>query len=276
MISRDSSTTTAIVVGVDPDANPWGAVRWAATEAADRGLRLRLVHLVDTVRAADDLADFPSGQAAFHAGGRFLESAQAHAAFVAPGVEVSWELLRADDTVAIGQVAADAYFVVTGTADAEPRPDVFGATGYALFRHGRCVVVAVPGLPHLDRRTSSPIALVFAGAHGTATTENMIGFAFEEADVRGAPILAVSTGPDPGRAEIFQRWRAKFPDLPVLSRSVKDAAHLLDAIGDAQLVVIGCHDGEGNDGFDSQSFVRRAAGAIDAPFAVVRSCSDLT
>jgi nucleotide-binding universal stress UspA family protein len=164
-----------------------------------------------------------------------------------------------------------------------------GSTAAALAAHAHSPTVVVRG----TTTTDGPVVV---GVDGSPAGEAAIGFAFEAASLRDAPLTAVLSWPDSlleGRvqstlfttaeAEIVQEqervlaerlagWQEKYPDVPVERVVVRDrAAHALLRIAEhARLLVVGSRGHGGFTGLllgsTSQALVHHAP----CPVAVVR------
>ena len=123
-----------------------------------------------------------------------------------------------------------------------------------------------------------------------------VGFAFEEAALRGAELLAlhawtgpVSTGPgdmlplvyDPADvaadetrvlAEALAGWQTKYPDVTVHRRPVRAhaATALVEATGSAQLLVVGTHGHRAVPGWLVGSVTHALLHKARCPIVVVR------
>ncbi|MFI2364341.1 universal stress protein [Promicromonospora sp. NPDC019610] len=255
-----------VLVGVDGSESATQAVRWAAREAAGRGVPLVLVSVWSPVPPGVPHAA-PLGSyedALIEQGTLWLDDAAAAAAEAAPGVPVTTRL-------AVGSVAgqlvgrsASAALVVLGSRGLGGLTGLLvGSIAVAVATHGHCPVVVVRGTPAQE----GPVVV---GVDGSPTSREAIRFAFDAAALRGAPLVAVhawSDGPGLGRrrsqdlgtqdlgtqdqatqehgAQALDRWladaRADHPDVRVERVVAPDGptAALLDRAKDARLVVVG-------------------------------------
>ncbi|HXV94395.1 MAG TPA: universal stress protein [Pseudonocardia sp.] len=213
------------------------ALRWAAAEAARRGVPLRIV-----VPAA--APEPPAGTSAGSPGDAFAE-ALVVARKSAPGVVVTGGPVPAAGAAALRELSADAAVVVVAAAE----PDLADVVADAY-----CPVAVVPGT---DPPRSGPVVL---GATPW-TCEEAFDLAFREAAARGAPLEAVravdetSTGHGyhpagigaaarQARRELevtLAVWATEHPGVDVRALVVEDppAMLLADLSHRAQLLVLG-------------------------------------
>ncbi|MEU0217781.1 universal stress protein [Streptomyces sp. NPDC006265] len=263
-----------IVAGVDGSAESLAAAAWAAREAVRRGLPLHLLHASNwsPPNARPDAGDAVRR----HAARRILHEAGEHVARTRPGVLVTDAQVDGPASTALLHGAHQAKLLVLGSR---------GLSGFTGFLVGSVAQTVVA-------RATHPVVLVRAGEEsedehlpdheGNASTrtpyrevvlgldladpcDEVIGFAFEAAQARGATLHAVSgwTGPSPlslGPGEIglldtpqlgeewrgflsalLEPWREKFPDVEVSETVTEDKAgtRLVYASSGASLLVVG-------------------------------------
>ena len=258
-------TSNIVVAGTDGSEPSLRAVEWAAREAALRGAGLRVVAVpvlprrmswqptphstpdtvADTIRRSYEQA---------------LATAAARAAEAEPDVALETALLWGRPARELAEAAADASMLVVGSR---------GAGGFAALLLGsvsRFVATLAPGPVVVAREAAE-------GRHGEVVVgirdldqPAAIGFAFEEAWLRGARLRAVHawrwflpemrlTGTErPGAddrdvtaeaagwlAGLLTFWREKYPDVEVIPDVVhaSPARVLAGASARADLVVLG-------------------------------------
>jgi nucleotide-binding universal stress UspA family protein len=245
-------TTAPVVVGVDGSAAALRAVDHAVEEAQ---LRHRPLHVVyaDTWARHPAWVDIPANP------------------FIDPQARAPHDVVQeALDRAAARSSVTATGAVVSGHPAAvlldESRWAVLLVLGYRRHGHLPGTVVSAAGCPVVVVRDAGDASgAVLVGVNGSAASDAAVGFAFEEAAQRGAPLVAlrawtvpVSTGPgdmvplvyDPavvaeeaGRAlsEALVGWRAKYPEVPVTERLVpgRPGPTLLAASARARLVVVG-------------------------------------
>ncbi len=231
MISSD--THTDIIIGVDGAAPSWDALYWALREAQRRRARLRLV-FIDTGLAPDPAS-----------ASRKLAKMVADARCLEPSVRVSGTLSDGPPgtagveaaTAALRAASSRAALLVVGD-EGEPGWTVLGRAGRAVADGSAVPVVVVRGHQPAEH---SPVVVEATVGAGSA-----VGLAFEEAGMRGCPLIAVSSG---GAAldESLAPWRDKFPRVPVRTTTIEAGSTpaLLALSREAQLLVLGHGDDDG-------------------------------
>lgn len=257
------ASSRPVVVGVDGSESSTQAVRWAAQEAARRAVPLVLFSVWTPVPAAVPHAPALGSyeDELVKQGHRWLEAAAAAAEETAPGVRTS--MLQATGSAAarlIGQ-SASADLIVLGSRGLGGFSGLLiGSTAVSLAAHGYCPVVVVRGEQASAAAADAPVVV---GVDGSATSREALTFAFEAADVRGAPLVAVRAwsdlpvptgwelelGPWPEveqeESELLEASladeRARHPRVHVEQVLVRDAPTraLLEEAAKAQLVVAG-------------------------------------
>ncbi|MDF2991504.1 MAG: universal stress protein [Microbacterium sp.] len=174
-----------IAVGVG-SANAAGerAVRWAAARSADRGARLRLVHVVDPAIEATGDAEL---LLAAHASAQdSLTAAQAIAESVAPGVEVTTELEQGRPEEVFERISKTVeLLVVASDWHGGRRPSRRGVHSLRIAAASRAPVLVVPDVALGVRRG------VVVGIDGSPEGARALDFAVAEALRLGEPLIAV-------------------------------------------------------------------------------------
>jgi nucleotide-binding universal stress UspA family protein len=244
-----------VVVGVDGSRSALDAVRWAAEEAGRRHRPLRLVHAepplpVDAVDLADRLRTEVHNQA-----WQWLHQAADIARDSDPDVEIDLRLTVDDPATMLVGLSESAYEVVLGSRGYGGFTGLLaGSTALAVTTHARCPVVVVRGAE--GRR--GPVVV---GVDGSLASERAVEWAFDEAALCGADLIAVHVWhprvsglalADADRLELVaehhrflaQRlagWQEKYPDVHV-DRVVAEghvAQRLIDHAETARLLVVG-------------------------------------
>ncbi len=286
-----------IVVGVDGSDDALRAVRWAATEAHRRGAVLRLVTALPWTD--DQLVGLPGvgqdryGDQLRAESEKLLVAAVAVATDTVPGIPTEHALVIGSASGVLADEAVQAELLVVGDGGRGRVSSLLaGSVAVAVASHAACPVVVVRGE---DRESATdPGAPVVVGIDTTPTSEAAIAFAFDAADARHAPLVAVHAWIDALNdsylapivdwealaeeersylAERLAGWSEKYPDVAV-ERIVANAraAHVLLELSErAQLVVVGSR-GHGELaglvlGSVSNALVHKAG----CPVAVVRS-----
>ncbi|MFF4242496.1 universal stress protein [Actinomadura geliboluensis] len=251
-----------IVVGVDGSEASLRAVDWAAAEAVRREASLHLVYVVTPwlFDVPDDRRAAQVRKQMLDDGRRVVDIGAARAREGAPGLEVTGEQTGGQPAEVLIDRARDALMLVTGPRGTGGLTGlVLGSVANQVAAHAPCPVVVV--------RPSEPSERgeIVVGVDGSQAGAGAIGFAFEEASVRGARLRAllawthpVSSGPgdmvplvhdlgilaaDEQRllSEALAGRRAEYPDVEVVAETVRGRAArvLAEASGHADLLVVG-------------------------------------
>ncbi|GAA3507630.1 nucleotide-binding universal stress UspA family protein [Streptosporangium album] len=250
--------TEAIVAGTDGSATATAAVQWAAGDADRRGLPLRIAHVVDR---------WPYGIAAFpppdwldlmtRAGEQVLTEAIKAVGERWPDVRVTTALLEGEPAKALREQAGAATELVIGSRG------LGGFVGALLGSAVLHVAGHVPGaVVVVGRDAGTPSGEVVVGVDGSSGSEPALGFAFEQARLRGCALRAVHAWQVPVHAfapevvydiedvrQAQQRmtmgqlaaWEEKFPEVGVV-RDVTYAHPVSALVGvspRAALLVVG-------------------------------------
>jgi len=290
-------TTKPVIVGVDGSEQSLRAVEWAALEAKRHSWPLRIVSapaLVPRLHAysatPEAIANALRGIAA-----RALEAAITRSEEVAPGLPLNTGLLAGTPALAVAGAGSDASLLVVGAR---------GAGGFAAMMLGsvsryaatraRCPVVVV-------REESMAVHREIAvGIRDPQDPTETLAFAFEEAALRGADLVAVHTwywfpaathapagsaglrpaAPDRISAEAasslaaaLEGWRNKYPDVRVRHDIIHGhpARVLASYSARADLVVLGRHGHPADAGPGIGSIQHAVLDHAHGPVAVVPS-----
>ena len=182
---------TRIVVGVDGSGGAVEAVRWAAAETRLRGVDLRIVTAFHRKSTPDDEA----------AG--ILQTAVTQARAVAPDIELRTMALPGYAVPVLLHAAEEAALLVVGSRPDRGLPGLpHGSVRSQVATRAKGTVVVVRG------RRDPDTGPVVVGVGEDAGAEPVIGRAFEEAALRGAPLLAVTAQdsarrPGPAAADLL-------------------------------------------------------------------------
>ncbi len=268
----DTIGNQTIVVGIDGSANSDAALDWAVAEASGRRLGLHLF--------SAGIRQLPGGEAiyldseldsavtheALAAADERLTAASARARELAP--ELSVTTGSAVDRAAGGlvELSARADTVVVGRSGHGPVVGaVLGSVALQVVTHALCPVVVV----HAAEADGAQARGVVVGIDGSAVSELALGYAFEQASLRGVPLDVVhawwTTVPSgltrDIKADLFAQerltlsetlvgWSEKYPDVEVrqslpMGPTVRT---LTEAARNAELLVVGSR---GRGGFRS-------------------------
>ena len=282
-----------IVVAVDGSETAAAAALWAAGEAARRHASL----LVFTAYGFEDAAFGgkvypPSDWLAVKEAEAedLLRRTRASLEAAVPGLEVATEGSDRGPVPALLAMSERARLLVTGEPVGAIAGLFSGSPDVDLAAKAHCPVVVVRGRESVD----GPVVV---GVDGSPLSEAAIAWAFEEASLRNAPLVALYTWHDGDTAGLFsdgnvafqgeslrdsgqrllaQRlagWPEKYPDVHVERRVEHDKPRhrLLSASRGAQLVVVGSRGRGGFIGLvlgsASQALLHHAA----CPVMVVRT-----
>jgi nucleotide-binding universal stress UspA family protein len=294
----ENTARRTVVAGVDGSMGGIHAARWAAAEAARRGLPLRLVAAHSWMKAG------LAGSAELSVDPRailrdvsldHLRAAEVAATQVAPQLEVEQVEVNGSPVPVLKAESALAELVVLGKRGLGGFTGLLiGSVAVELAAHAACPVVVVRG-PEPDHATP-PRDPVVVGVDGSPTSEAAVAFAFEAASLRGVPLVAVHVWQDvlldPTMASLLDwdavesderevlserlaGWSGKYPDVPVRRLVVRDRpAHMLvEQSGRAQLVVVGSRGRGGFTGLLMGSVSQALLHHAHCPVAVVRPVS---
>lgn len=254
------------IVGVDGSAAALDAVRWAALDARLHLSDLLVVSAMSLPKVLTGLGVLPDTvvHQARSETDRILNEARETATRGTATVTVdtvSSEASAVSTLLELSETARMVVIATRGLSGTEQRS--LGSIGFAVTTHARCPVTVVRGWT--DGGLDHAIQPVVVGVDGTKASAAAMTSAFEEADVRSAPLTAVhswsdtdlSIGfpirgmewPDNRRAaadhlaRLLEPHTRLHPTVSVRSVVVKDkpVQALLDHAQGAQLVVIGSH-----------------------------------
>ncbi|MEU7815209.1 universal stress protein [Pseudonocardia sp. NPDC049154] len=187
-----SDVGRAVVVGVDGSESALDATRWAAAEAARRGCGLRLVaavaHTMFRPIGVPQLGQEYQRRVWERAAEEHLTTAAAAARDVAAGVDVQQEVRAGEARTVLHSESGHAALVVLGSRGRGGFTGLLlGSVAISVAAGAACPVVVVRG-------ARSPDGPVVVGVDGRgAADEPALHFAFEEAALRGSPLVAVHT-----------------------------------------------------------------------------------
>ena len=242
------------VVGVDGSPESVEAARYAADEAAARGLDLLLVHAC-ALGVAHAVREGPATDAR-RAVGQTLVDQVLSQVVVAPRTRVFTIVEIAPAAVLLTAVAGGAVLLVLGQHHLDLADGhLAGHVAPAVAASARCPVVVVPA--GWSRTVASSAHLgprpIVVGVSGTWSATAVLELAFEEAELRRATVLILhaSTGhePPPSRggatartmAEVVAGQNQDHPDIAISYRFMPLATITawVEASSRASLMVLG-------------------------------------
>lgn len=284
-----------IVVGVDGSTSCARAVDWAAAAAARRHLPLELLHA--KVEAWSPGAGDPTAPQPLPPPGGSGEDVPACLADARhqvregwPDVEVSTRIVPLGAPYALVTASADATMVVVGARGLSIAGRILlGSVSHHVAAHARCPAVVV------KRSSGDPTLPVVVGIDETATSQDTLEVAVEEAVRRKVPLVAVHawaelavTGygvwaPPPDVVSdlreyaerlvstALEGWARRHLELEIHERAVRGhpVDVLLEEADHAQLLVVGAH---GRGAFPGMLIGSVASGVVqhaDCPVVVV-------
>jgi nucleotide-binding universal stress UspA family protein len=295
-----TTTDPRITVGVDGSAGSTAAVTWAAEVAARRHLELRIVHGLQLaglyygggVSGASATALFDAIRVD---GERVIAEARSLAASIGKDLVITTELPNEPPVPLLIDESRHARMLVVGRTGTGGFTEMLvGGTAASVSSHAHCPVAIVRG--RHDTTVIPDDGPVVVGIDGSPNSEQAIAVAFEEASLRGAPLVAVHAWNDVtyedtrGTARILTQpealeedeerllgqrlagWQEKYPDVEVRRRLVRDRPRhaLIEESEAARLVVVGSRGRGGFTGMllgsTSQALVQHAR----CPVLVVR------
>ncbi|GAA2865094.1 universal stress protein [Pseudonocardia halophobica] len=287
-----SDVGRAVVVGVDGSDSALDATRWAAAEAARRGCGLRLVaavaHTMFRPIGVPQLGQEYQRRVWERAAEEHLTAAVAAAQDVAAGVDVQQEVRAGEARMVLHSESERAALVVLGSRGRGGFTGLLlGSVAISVAAGAACPVVVVRG----TRAPGGPVVVGVDG-HGAADEPALL-LAFEEAALRGAPLVAVHTwsgavldpflvptlDPKAVLAEEEQLleervapWRGKYPAVEVRLAVAFDGAarELVTHSEGAGLVVVGSRGLGSFSGLAMGSVSQAVLHHAACPVAVVR------
>jgi nucleotide-binding universal stress UspA family protein len=276
-------TSRPIVVGYDGSQGSKQALNWALRAAKRRGRPLTICHawVPACPMPLDSGADVELSR---RAGGRVLAEAGRYLrALAGPAQAIRLELAAGPAALALCEYSAEAEMVVVGARGRGTLPGLpVGSVSMQVAAHGHGRVIVVRG--HWWPPGGFAPGAILVGADGSAGSDAAVSFAFEEARLRGARLLAMCAWP--GRAgasrslagvvEDFDQQLARagkeHPDVDVSKLVTGGPAEdaLLAAAVHAQLLVVGPRHGDGAPTTRLGSLARAVLRHASCPVGVIR------
>ncbi|WP_431961361.1 universal stress protein [Actinacidiphila sp. bgisy160] len=286
-----------VVVGADGSASSLAAVETAAREARWRGAGLRVVHAflwpaMHVPLGPSSLG--PSDGGLRNAAQHVVAEAVERAGSVAPDVEVSHAVVTGEPLTVLEAQSRAAELVVVGSRGMGGFVGLMlGSTAVHLAAHGQCPVMVVREQP----AAGGPVLL---GVDGSPAGADAVDFAFAEAALRGAELLALHAwtpwntpvpappldptmpyASEPGElarteerlvAEAIAGRRERHPGVTVRTRTVHGGTRetLIEESRTAQLLVVGARGRGGFAGLVLGSVSQAVLHHAHCPVVVVR------
>ncbi|WP_436776457.1 universal stress protein [Yinghuangia sp. YIM S09857] len=256
------SEQTPIVVGVEDSEAARRAADWASDEAAVHKRPLRLVRALDWPPGADRRPDMTSPWETWSgrfraAGQKALDITRAQVLARHPDLTVDEELVDGTPDDVLRAAGRDAAMVALGSRRLSALREALttGSIAVPVIAHAHCPVAVI----RRHENTSAVPNTVVVGVDGSRASERALAYAFEEASLRGATVLALwvchfpmtpvaAVAADAARlnaretlSSTLAGWTAKYPDVPVRQQIAfgHPVRTLADASRDALAVVVG-------------------------------------
>lgn len=241
--------TSLIVAGWDGSPAARAAMNWAAADADHRAATLRLVHVLTTEPAGEYtplIVSAPVMDTIGQRAVRLLTAASAGLTADHPGLAIEIAVREGSPAAALSVESAEAAVTVLGPHGANRLAGAFfGSVAARVAGHGRGVIVIAR--PEPATRPGKP-GVVVVGVDGSAHSRAAVGFAYEEAALRGVSLVAIRTwndkpldnalsnypleidaaGIDQLQDQILDielaGWENKYPDVPVQRRVIRGRA----------------------------------------------------
>ena len=291
---------TDVVVAVDGSPASNNAVRWAANTAAKRDVPLRLAAsytmpqflyaegMVPPQELFDDLQ-----RETLHK----IDDARELALSVAPDIRIGHAVAEGSPIDMLLEMSREAAMIVMGSRGLNGLSGmVLGSVSGAVVSHASCPVVVVrEDNAVTDENKYGPVVV---GVDGSEVSRRATEVAFEEAQARGAELVAVHTwidsqvqAPGAGFAITEDRWQQahdeqsellenylrdlgqSYPNVRVRKVITRDrpVRALAEAAEGAQLLITGSHGRGGFKGMLLGSTSRALLQSAPCPMMVVRT-----
>lgn len=246
-----------VVVGIDGSSSALDAVRWAAREAARRGTSLQLISAFSwhDSRHIGDHGHYR--EVMLRRTREAVSEAAETAAQAAPGIAIFERVIDGFPVPRLVVASRRAGLVVIGDRGLGGFSSLLvGSVAIGLAARAECPVVVVRGEQPSD---TGPVVV---GVDGSPVSEAALAYAFDAADKRKVPLVAVHAWTDSVLdaaavpllgwdaietveqlllAERLAGWGEKYPDVEVRRVVARDRpAHaLIQQASAAQLLVVG-------------------------------------
>ncbi|RIJ78323.1 universal stress protein [Nakamurella silvestris] len=183
-----------VTVGLDGTDAAHQALLWAVDEADLRQVPLRLLHgYTPPVLAGAGTAAVIDAQE--HWAAEILEEARQAAKSLRPGLEVTAEVGMQPAAVLLNHASADARLTVVGTRGrGQLTASLFGSVSMRTAGHVQGAVLIVRAEQTVPERDAAQVVILCAD--GSAGSDQAAAFAFEEATLRRASVVAVRSWDD--------------------------------------------------------------------------------
>jgi nucleotide-binding universal stress UspA family protein len=272
--------TDGIIVGYDGSAGSDEALRWAAREAWARGTALTIC-LAWPAADLRLLGDWEAHDRARQLGGEILAQGARLAGAVPHLTDVRTVLAEGSPAhVLCGRSGAAEMVVVGSRGHGGLAASRLGSVSWQVAGHGQGRVVVVRGQWRPVNQAPGPVV---AGIDGSPDSRDALTFAFEEAALRGVPLVAVCALADaPGKiggatrmeedfSQLMTSREKEHPEITVLRQVTfgTPRSALLTAAAEAQMLVVGARGLGGLEGMSLGSVAGALVHHSPCPVAVV-------
>ncbi|OKK03728.1 hypothetical protein AMK26_20080 [Streptomyces sp. CB03234] len=255
-MTNAAASRNEVLVGIDPREVSVPVLAWAADEAVRRGLSLRLLLSVPPMHDTQHVDTTPQYTSLRAQGEKGLATAADTVRALRPDLPLATQLLDGPPAAVLcRQASAHARLVVVGSRRLSSPEEILsaGSVIVPLSAQAECPVVVVREPEH----TAHLPGRLVVGVDGSKSSQAAVGFAFEEASLRGAAVQAVwvwqrpviAFGDDQAAVdersrlldEALSGWTRKYPDVPVTGEVLRGhpVERLAQASADALAVVVG-------------------------------------
>ncbi len=176
--------SSSVVIGYDGSGRALSALKWAAREAACRGLPLRVIQVVPYAGTPASAPD-PGEEHSDSVRDRLLDEGVRIASTLVMDGRVSGARITGHPAGVLADAADGASLVVVGQrSQDDPVSSAIGSTSMVLADHARCPVVIARGATGPERA----VLPVVVSATGDASSQAALDFAAYTAQVRGVPL----------------------------------------------------------------------------------------
>ncbi|WHU48121.1 universal stress protein [Gordonia sp. L191] len=282
-----------IVVAVDGSDTALEALRWSALAAVRENRSLRVIGIVETVAAgyAPGVLMTPAVAEALHADARrAVDEAIAVATKVSADVDAEGEVREGRPALVLREISSGAHLLVVGRRGRGGVAGLLlGSVSSDVAAHADCPVVVVSG----PGPETGPVVV---GVDGSAISQAALGAAITQATELETTLVVVSTYPgfsgegfydqdevmaqfrDEATASVGRQLADHRRDHPADTVSVETvvvagdpAPRIIEAAGDAQLIVLGSRGRGGFRGLLLGSTSQAVLHTAPCPVTIVHS-----
>ncbi|GFG76246.1 universal stress protein [Mycobacterium botniense] len=236
------------MVGIDGSQSAIGAAEWAADEAINRDVPLRLIHVMTEQPEPAPLTSVGNVRRELDYGLEYAEaalrSASAAVSATAKPVKVETVIVRGDPVATLVAESRYADMVCVGAVGiGRFTRAILGSTAAELASSARCPVAIIRTE---QNRSKADEGWIVVWIDGPSANEGVIAYAMDEAGRRHAPVLAVGAlhdGKDTSDEldTQVQMLSRRYPDVHIYSVKTRTGVteFLADNTKQIQLAVIG-------------------------------------